>query len=160
MRERALAKGERTCFRSRPLIPPMKLRRREFLKTSLAASAATAVSASALRAASAPSSGVRELYELRAYKLKSWAAAVLLDGYFEKALVPALTKRGIKNVGVFTEVTVDKKAVTSTPLGDSPVWVLIPHPSFESFVNVAAELNADPSVQQAGADYLSVPKAS
>lgn len=138
----------------------MNLRRRDFLKTSLAASAATAVSATALRAAAAPSGSVRELYELRAYKPKAGGSPALLDGYLEKALVPALAARGVKNVGVFTEVIVDKKAVSTAPLPDSPVWVLIPHASFDSFVSVAAELNADASVQAAGADYLGVPKAS
>jgi len=137
----------------------MKLDRRAFLKTTLAASAATAVaSGSALRAASP--GGARELYELRAYRLKAGATADLLDRYLEKALMPALDRRGVKNVGVFTEVEVDKKAVTAKPKADTPVWVFIPHATFDSFVSVAAELNADPAVQAAGAEYLDVPKAN
>ncbi len=137
----------------------MKLDRRDFLKTSLAASAATVVSSSALRAAGADTA-VRELYELRAYRLKPGVALDVLDGYLEKAMLPALAKRGVKNFGAFTEVEVDKKAVTTKPKADTPVWVFIPHATFESFVGVSSELNADPAVQAAGADYLNVPKAS
>ncbi len=136
--------------------------RRDFLKTSLAASAATTVAglaAPTARAAGATGSGP-DYYELRSYRLKAGAPATLLAGYLENAFIPALNKRGIANVGVFTEVDVDKKAVTQTPKADSPVWVLITHRSFESFVSVSADLNDDPAVQKAGADYLQVKKAT
>jgi hypothetical protein len=138
----------------------MNLRRRDFIKTTLTASAATAVSASALKAAAAPAGASREFYELRAYTLIVGAPTAPLEGYLEKTLLPALATRGVRNVGAFTEVTVDKRAVTSTPKADSPLWVLIPYASFDSFVAVSAELNADPAVQQSGADYLGVPKAT
>jgi hypothetical protein len=138
----------------------MKLPRREFLKTSLAASAATALSATGLRAASTPT-GAREYYDLRSYRVKAGGATEPIDGYLEKALLPALGKRGVKNVGVFTEIEiVDRNAATSKPKVDSPVWVLIPHASLASFESVSAEINADADVQKAGADYLQVPKAS
>ena len=71
----------------------------------------------------------------------------------------AATHAAIKNVGVFTELDVDKKAGTSAPKPDSPVWVLIPHSSFESFVSVGANINTDPAVQKAGAAYLAAKKA-
>lgn len=133
--------------------------RRSFLKTSFAASAAAALARSPLAAAE-KSGAARDYYELRAYKLKPGAVATPLDGYLAKAFIPALNQRGVKNVGVFTEVEVDKKAVTSKPKADTPVWVLIPHTSLESFVSVSADLNADAAVQAAGAEYLNVPKAS
>jgi hypothetical protein len=135
------------------------MKRRDFLTTSLAASAAAALVRSPLAAAEKPA-GAREFYELRAYRLKPGATTAPLDSYFAKAFIPALNQRGIKNVGVFTELEVDKKAVTSKPLASSPVWVLIPHASLESFVSVSADLNADATVQAAGADYLTVPKAT
>lgn len=137
----------------------MKIQRREFLKTSLVASAATAL-ASHATAASASTAAKREYYELRSYRLKPGAAAAPLDAYLEKAFIPALDRRGVKNVGVFTELEVDKKAGTSKPKADSPVWVLIPHASLESFASVSADLNTDSAVQAAGASYLNVPKAS
>jgi hypothetical protein len=137
----------------------MKIQRREFLKTSLAVSA-TAALAGRVEAATASAAAGREYYDLRAYRLKPGESSASLDSYLENALFPALDKRGIKNVGAFTELDVNKNAGTSTPKADSPVWVLIPHASFESFVNVSAEINNDAAVQKAGEGYLQAKKAS
>ena len=141
--------------------------RREFLKTSLAATATTAALAAGANstAAEKPTMPARDYYELRSYRLKPGASPALLDGYLEKALIPALNKRGLMNVGVFTEVEVDKKTVTAKPkvgtLEDPvAVWVLITHPTLESFVTVSADLNTDVTVQSAGAAYLTTPKAT
>jgi hypothetical protein len=134
----------------------MNTSRRAFLTSSLAASAVTAVSAGPAAAARAR----RQYYELRAYRLKPGAATSLLDGYFEKAFLPALRRRGIESVGVFTELEVNKTDQTSVAKPDTPVWVLVPHASLESFVTVSAELNADPAVQKAGAEYLQSPKSA
>ena len=129
--------------------------RRAFLTSAVAASAAASTGSPA--AAARPR---REYYELRAYRLKPGTAVSLLDGYFERALLPALQRRGIKSVGVFTELEVHKPDQTSVAKPDTPVWVLIPHPSLDSFVTVSAELNTDPAVQKAGAEYLHAPKSS
>lgn len=141
--------------------------RRTFLKTSLAAGAATtlaSLSATSSRAASAPAGG-RDFYELRAYRLKPGASDALIHSYLEKALVPALNARGIANVGVFTEIEVDKKAGSSKPRASTvefqtSVWVLIVHPTLDSFLKVSVDLNADPAVQKAAADYFTTPKAT
>jgi hypothetical protein len=157
--QRALVKPSK---RSLVSVPPMKIQRRDFLKSSLAVSAAAAIGSraeAASSAASASSASGSEYYELRSYRLPAGASHTALDSYLEKALIPALGKRGIKNVGVFTELEVDKKAGTSKPKVDSPVWVLIPHASLQSFADVATNLNADPMVVKAGAGYLDVPKA-
>lgn len=131
--------------------------RRAFLTSTLAASAAAAVSDTGLRAA-APAG--REYYELRAYRLKPGATTTALDAYLEKALLPALDRRGIRSVGVFTELEVNKTDQTSVAKPDTPVWVLIPHATLDSFVTVSAEINADPTVQKAGAEYLQAPKTA
>jgi hypothetical protein len=141
----------------------MESTRRSFITTSLTATAALATGARA--AAPAGTAGL-EFYELRCYglkadvRLKASAARAPLDAYLEKALLPAVAKRGVTNVGVFTEIKVDKPNGTSEPMADSPVWVLIPHASLQSFVSVSAELNTDSTVQKAGAAYLNVEKAS
>jgi NIPSNAP len=142
----------------------MNLPRRSFLKSTLAASATVALT-SKLTAAQQPAAG-REYYELRCYhlqkgtRLKADANPALLDAYLEKALLPALDQHGVKNAGVFTEIDVNKETTTSAPKPGSPVWVLMPHATLNSFVHVSASLNADPTVQKAGAGYLDVPKAS
>lgn len=133
--------------------------RRSFLSTSLAASTAALIAPGGASAAQ-PSRGQREFYELRCYRLKPGGSRTTVDGYLEKALLPALETRGVRNVGVFTEIDVDKNAGTSVPKPDTPVWVLIPHQTLDSFVGVSAEINQDAAVQKAGAAYLDVPKAS
>src|SRR5437868_6253613 len=76
--------------------PTMNLHRRDFIKSTLTASAAAAilgpsnVSAAPVPVTSPSSSTGREYYELRAYRLKPDAPHALLDAYLEKALVPAL----------------------------------------------------------------------
>lgn len=136
--------------------------RRHFLKTSFAAGAATTVAGlSPTPAVAAAGAGKgADYFELRAYRLKAGGSATLLNRYLEKAFIPALNGRGIANVGVFTEVEVDKQAVTATPKPDTPVWVLIAHPNLESFVSVSADLNNDAKVKKNGAEYLEVKKAT
>lgn len=138
----------------------MNIKRREFLKTSLAVSAAAAVASRADAAAGMSGASGREYYDLRSYRLKPGASHAALDGYLEKALIPALDKRGIRNVGAFTEIDINRNAATFTPKADSPVWVLIAHKTLDSFVSVSAELNADLAVQKAGEEYLQAKKAS
>jgi hypothetical protein len=133
--------------------------RRAFLKTTLTASAAAALT-TRVSAAENPPVAARDFYELRCYRLKPGTSSALLERYLERAFLPALNARGLAQVGVFTEVDVDKKTVTSTPKPDSPVWVLITHSTLESFAGVSAELNTDAAVQAAGADYLQAPKAA
>tara|TARA_B110000305_G_scaffold90349_1_gene101894 strand:+ start:1041 stop:1892 length:852 start_codon:yes stop_codon:yes gene_type:complete len=139
------------------------LPRRQFIKTSLAASAAvTATLGSKLSAAT--ETGKQEFYELRCYhlkadsRLKTNGKADLLDTYLEKAYLPALERRGIHGTGVFSELVVDKKAMTSEPMVDSPVWTLTRYASLNDYVGVSAEINADPMVRKTGAEYLDVPK--
>jgi hypothetical protein len=60
---------------------------------------------------------------------------------------------------VFTELEVNKTDQTSLAKPDTPMWVVIPHATLDSFVSVSAEINTDPAVQKAGADYLQAPKA-
>ena len=98
----------------------MHLPRRDFLKTTLAASATAALGSSVMAADKAASG--REYYELRCYRLqpgtrlKTEPDPALLDAYLEGALLPALGNAGIKHTGVFTELDVEKAAGTSTPL--------------------------------------------
>lgn len=100
------------------------------------------------RTASATAAPERDYLELRAYRLKPGASHTLLDGYLERALIPALNRRDIPAVGVFTE--------PEAPDG-AAVWVLIPHRTLESVQRVTAELNTDAAVLAAGADYLRSP---
>ena len=145
----------------------MKSTRRNFLKSSLAASATAALATgiSARAAQTSPSAAARDYYELRAYRLKPDTSSAVLENYLEKALIPALNARGLANVGVFTEVEVDKKAVTAKPKIGTPtapvaIWVLITHPSLESFTQISTELNTDATVQAAAPEFFRTPKSN
>jgi len=129
------------------------MKRRHFLKTSMAASALTGLSAAPFSAAAAgvASVGDRECYELRAYRLKAGAKLDLLDAYWQNAAIPELNRLGVKSVGVFFE---------AAPKDGPALWVVIPYPSLKLAVEVAAGLNADPQVLKGGAKYLQVGKDS
>jgi hypothetical protein len=138
------------------------MKRREFLKSSLAASTLVGLSCSAAEAAEAasPSSTKQEYYELRAYRHKGVGNRELLDDYLEKAAIPALNRLSARPVGAFVQ-----QPRTGTPAGtevrdESVVWILIPHPSVESFATAWKRLDADAEYRQAGAKYLESPKGS
>ena len=74
------------------------MKRRDFLTTSLAVSAAAALAPLPLSAAEKSAAG-RGYYELRAYRLKPGGDVAPLSRYLEKAVIPALNQRGVRNVG-------------------------------------------------------------
>jgi hypothetical protein len=125
------------------------MKRRDFLKTSLAASALAALAPQTATAAADPKTAEREYYEWRVYRLKAGADHVLLDAYLEKAAIPALNRLGSKPIGVFTEIE---------PKEDPAVFVLIPHASLEAFAASAGKLHSDEEHLKAGAEYLQVAK--
>lgn len=126
------------------------MKRRAFLTTSLTATAAAGLGTLARPATAAePSAGGREYYELRAYRLKEGADHALLDGYLEKALIPALNRLGCRPVGVFTEID---------PKDGQAAYVLIPYASLDAFGSTPVRLSGDAEYLQAGADYLQTPK--
>ena len=129
------------------------MKRRQFLKSSIATSALLSMSGVAAKAAAANSDAAatnRQYYELRVYRLKSAEAQSLLDSYLEKAAVPAWNRLGATPVGAFTEI--DAK--------DAAVYVVIPYPSIEVFTSAVARLEGDSEYQKAGADYLGSPKSN
>ena len=78
------------------------MERREFLTSSLAASAlALAKESSAQSVAPTPSGKPREYYEIRKYHLQSGPQTKLTDNYVSNALIPALNRLGIAPVGAF-----------------------------------------------------------
>lgn len=128
----------------------MTLARRDFLKNTLTVSAAAALAGTASSASAAQPGPGREYYELRCYRLKPDGSASPLHGYLEKTLLPALSRRGHTNTGVFTE---------DAPKGGPAVWVLITHPTLEAAVTASTTLLSDPTLLAAGKAYLEVPRA-
>jgi hypothetical protein len=130
------------------------MKRRAFLKTTVATSLLGSLGSASFLARAAEREGLsgREFYELRAYRFKPESNHDLLDAYLEKALIPGLNRLGIKPVGVFTQM----EAKEEPPV----VYVLIPYPSLDSYATATLRLNIDPEYQRAGAEYLQTPKAN
>lgn len=115
------------------------MQRRTFLSTSLLAAPALSDAAAA-----APSNqaAARDVYEWREYELRGGAGR--LDAYLSKALIPALNRQGVKQVGVFRELSRNEPA---------KVFVLIAYPSSEAYFGSRARLSQDTEYQKASEEY-------
>jgi hypothetical protein len=123
------------------------MKRREFLKTSVAASSLAALSPIFTANAAAPAAAAREFYELRLYHVRTGPKQKIVDDYLREALVPGLGRLGVGPVGVFTVMTGP----------DSPTfYVLIPHKSLEAYA-ASLRLGQDPEYHKAGADFINAP---
>src|SRR6266550_4392926 len=127
------------------------MKRREFLKSSLAAaSVAGLASATAVKTSAAESGGkaAREFYELRLYHLRRGPKQKLFDDFYREASIPAMNRAGIGPVGVFN--------VAYGP--DNPtMYVLIPHKTIESFGTALDRVRSDADYQKAGAGFINAP---
>lgn len=130
------------------------MKRRDFLKNSLAAStlagAATWLAPRSAAAAetAAAIAGPREFYELRLYHLRRGPKQKLFDDFFKNAALPAMNRAGIDPVGVFNVMTGP----------DSPtVYVLMPFKSAEDFATANDRVRADADYLKSGAKFINAP---
>ena len=86
-----------------------------------------------------------QFYELRIYKIYDFEKQQIADDYLRDALLPALNRQDIKNVGVFHNLKDEN---------DHSIYVIIPHDNLESFANCNQTLGADNVYQEAGKTYL------
>lgn len=86
-----------------------------------------------------------EVYELRTYELEFFVPAKILHDYFEQALIPALNRQGISNVGAFEEVSdaLPKK-----------IYLLIAYNKLQSIQSVSDALSTDSQYQEDAYPYL------
>ena len=116
------------------------MKRREFLKSSLAVTTVAAMNATTSTAAESPAAGPREYYELRHYRLRRGPMGARFDEFFRDVEVPAWNRAGVTPVGVFD--------VTLGP--DMPAkYVLLPYPSLDAMTAARAKFAADPAVRDA-----------
>ena len=87
----------------------------------------------------------RQYYELRVYTTQNEKQQGEINGYWEKAAIPAYHRAGIGPIGVFTET---KDSETNR------IYVLIPHGSIGSFEGMAARLAGDAAYQEAAAEFM------
>jgi NIPSNAP len=76
----------------------IRMERRRFLTSSLAASAVAMASQTVAQSSPAKP---REFYELRRYHLQSGPQTKLVETYFAEALIPALNRLGLAPIGAF-----------------------------------------------------------
>jgi hypothetical protein len=136
------------------------MKRREFIKGSIAASglAGMALRQPSAGAAESTPTANREYYELRAYRLKSGDSHAALDAYLERALIPALNRLGSKPIGVFVQQERSDPPASTEVRGPDTLFVLIPFSSLDSWASTASHLSADEQYEKAAADYMNLPK--
>lgn len=88
----------------------------------------------------------QEFYEIRIYHLKDEAQEKRVDDFLAKALIPALHRTGISNVGVFKPVEQD--------ISDRKIFVLIPYKQFSAIAKLQDILLKDKQFNADGKDYL------
>lgn len=91
----------------------------------------------------------KELYELREYEIRFGSSQADLHAYFEKALIPALNKHGVKTVGAF------KETGKSQP---EKVYLLIVYPSFGEYLNIREKVKNDEDFKKNSLFYDQIPQ--
>jgi hypothetical protein len=92
----------------------------------------------------------RSYFEIRVYHFGNQQQENVLDNYLKNALVPALHRNKIREIGVF-------KALENDTAADKKIYVLIPYKSLDQFLEMAGKLQKDNAYQQAGSEYINAP---
>ncbi|HWB85388.1 MAG TPA: NIPSNAP family protein [Bryobacteraceae bacterium] len=122
--------------------------RRNFLSTSVTASALSLAGAATAAAQSSAGKGAAEYYDLRRYQLVSGPGTKLTDQYFSGALIPALNRLGIGPVGVFSIYF-----GPNTPA----YYLLLPSTKLETLVTADVELAKDAGFLKAAKPFWDAP---
>ena len=122
------------------------MKRREFIKTSLVASAAAAATTSISRAAEEKSTGALEVYELCLYHLRQGPMLGRFDQFYREVAVPAWNRAGVSTVGVF-DVMIGPDQPTK--------YVLLPFKSWDAVKATREKFEADEAVLKT--DFTNLP---
>ena len=90
----------------------------------------------------------KEFYELKVYHVSSPEQKTLVENYLCNAAIPAMNRLGIETVGTFTPVEAEN--------GEDKIYVLTSFSSLDQFASLQDKMMADPTFQQAGAEYLDI----
>jgi hypothetical protein len=86
----------------------------------------------------------KEFYEIREYELRFGSPASNLENYLKNALIPALNRLGVKNVGVFKEIGKSEPA---------KIFVVVPYASIDQYAIIQAQLKTDEKFKESGNEY-------
>ena len=92
-----------------------------------------------------------QVYELRTYEFEGFAPADVLHNYFKDALLPALNRQGITNIGAFEE---------SGERMPKKVYLLIPYDNIQAFQTSKDLLAKDTKYLKDGSTYLKATEES
>ncbi len=92
----------------------------------------------------------KEFYELRTYSFANEAQVDVTDDFLEKALIPALNRQGISQIGVFKNRLSESDTINKT-------YVLIPFKSIDQFLEMEEKLIADQKFLSDGTTYIDAP---
>lgn len=112
------------------------MKRRQFIAASMLAGASAAVPAMAQKQ--------QQYYEFSKYKMLNNTAKGRFERFWEQAAIPALNRQGIQPVGLF------RSQFGSHGLD---YYVLIPHPSLESFASTWEKISTDSQYQTDAKPY-------
>lgn len=88
-----------------------------------------------------------EYYQIRIYNYSTAEQETVMDNYLKTAYLPALHKKGIKQVGVF-------KARANDTSAAKRIFVFIPGPALDKLISLPAELQKDSTYIKAAAAYM------
>jgi hypothetical protein len=131
------------------------MKRREFLTTS--AAAGLTLAAGSVAHAAASTSG-KELFELRLYSFSSAAKQQAFDSFLGRVAIPALNRAGIRPVGVFKLQKADNSNL-KLDADSTDLYVLLPHKSMDSVVNMIDRLAEDYSFVNNAGELIEAPKS-
>lgn len=94
-----------------------------------------------------------DYFQLKIYDFESTEQEALLDSYFQDALLPALHRSGINNVGVF-------KPIEGLNERENFMILLTPYRSLVQFEQLPADLMEDADYQQSAQAYIEAPHDS
>jgi NIPSNAP len=89
----------------------------------------------------------KEIYQLTIYQYTNAVQETVLNNYLKNALLPALHKKGYKNIGVFAALANDTAAMKY-------LYVYLPLKNIADQLYITQKLNKDTAYQIAGAEYL------
>lgn len=89
----------------------------------------------------------KDWYELREYEMRFGVSQSSFDNYLKNALIPALNKFGVKNVGVFQELNKPEPA---------KIYVLIPYPSIEEYASISEKVKNDADFKKNSLEFNNI----
>lgn len=131
------------------------MKRREFITTS-AAAGLTLAAGSVAHAAAATAN--KELLELRHYKFSSAAKQQAFDSFLGRVAIPAVNRAGIRPVGVFKLQKSDNPSL-KLENDSTDLYVLLPHKSMDSVVNLIDRLAEDYSFINNAGEFIEAPQS-